>query len=111
MDHSMWVTEKEKRKEQALAEHDRLHKLFLTDRLSFERERKQVIDGFINSIEDEEQKKKLRALQDKWDTRMRHAGSPHNRFVLAQFLFWRHVKEKWYPAIRQFHAILNSKPD
>ncbi|MFC1821854.1 DUF3135 domain-containing protein [Thermodesulfobacteriota bacterium] len=103
------AVEREKRKEAALAEHARLHRLFKEDRLSFERERKQAIDELINNTRDPEQREKLRALQDSWDSKMKHAGSQHNRFVLAQFLFWRHVNEGWQPAFQKYNAMLNGE--
>jgi len=104
-----WEEEKGEIKKRALKEHSRRHKLFVEDRLSFERERKQIIDEFINSVEDEERRKKLRELQDSWDHKMKNAGSKHNRFVLAQFLFWKHFNEKWQPAIQQFKTVLNGE--
>ena len=97
--------EKEKRKEKALENHARLHRLFVEDRLSFERERKRTIDEFIGRVEDEEQRERLRALQDGWDRKMRNAGSKHNRFVLAQTLFWEHVNEVFLPTMQKFSAI------
>lgn len=104
MDKSNWTAEKEKRKEKALEDHARLHKLFVEDRLSFERERKRSIDELINSVEDEKQRENLRALQESWDNKMRTAGSKYNRFVLAQFLFWKHVNESYLPMMKKFDS-------
>jgi hypothetical protein len=103
------LEEKEKRKEKALENHARLHKMFVEDRLSFERERKRTLDAFIDRVEDEEQRKTLRSLQDSWDRKMRNAGSKHNRFVLAQTLFWDHVNEVFLPAMQKFSG--NSSPE
>ena len=106
-----WVEEKEERKEKALEEHARLHGLFVEDRLAFERERKRMIDRVINSARSEEEKEKLRALQAKWDKRMKGAGSKDNRFVLAQMTFWEHFQEKFHPALQNLNAVLNGSPD
>ena len=97
--------EKEKRKEKALENHARLHKLFVEDRLSFERERKRTIDEFINRVEDDAQRENLRSFQNSWDRKMRNAGSKHNRFVLAQTFFWEHVDEVFMPTMREFGTI------
>ncbi|MCD6265581.1 MAG: DUF3135 domain-containing protein [Deltaproteobacteria bacterium] len=104
-----WEEEKEKREKKALENHARLSKLFKEDRFAFERERKRMIDEIINSVEDEEQKNRLRAFQESWDKKMRGAGSRHNRFVLAQTLFWEHFHETWQPAIQKFNYLLNNK--
>lgn len=111
MDRLKWQEEKEKRRKNSLKEHARLHKLFVEDRLSFEREKKRIINEFLNSIEDEEKRKRLQSIQDSWDTKMRHAGSSHNRFVLAQKFFWDHFYETWHPAIQQFNFTLNAYAD
>jgi hypothetical protein len=101
--------EKEKRKEKALENHARLHKLFVEDRLSFERERKRTLDEFINRVEDDAEREKLRSFQDSWDRKMRNAGSKHNRFVLAQTFFWEHFNEVFLPAMQKFSAISSRK--
>ena len=109
METMKYEQEKEKRRKEALERHARLHKLFVEDRLSFERERKRIIDEFINNVEDKERRDNLRILQDSWDTKMRHAGSEHNRLVLAQTIFWDHFFEKFRPAIQKLNFMLNSK--
>ena len=101
-----WELEKRKIEEKALEEHARLSKLFNEDRLTFERERKRMIQEVINGAKDEEQKKRLRSLQKSWDDKMKKAGSKHNRFVLAQHLFWKHIDEKWNPALREYSRSL-----
>ena len=109
MERLNWQKEKQKIEKESLERHARLSKLFKKDRLSFERERKRMIDEIINSTDDEEQRKTLRDLQTSWDKRMRGAGSSHNRFVLAQSFFWSHFHETWHPAIQQFDSSLNDK--
>lgn len=104
-----WVDEKEKIKEEALKEHTRLHKLFIDDRLSFERERKRMIREVIESAETEEKRQRLMELQEQWDKRMRGAGSKHNRLVLAQTFFWDHFHENFKPAIETFNAALGNE--
>ena len=111
MERLKWEEDREKREKESLKEHARLHKLFVEDRLSFEREKKRMIDEIINNAEDEEHRNGLRALQESWDKRMRGAGSKHNRLVLAQTIFWDHFYEKWYPSIQEFNFILNGKSD
>ena len=104
-----WEEEKEKREKGSLEKHTGLSKLFKEDRFAFERERKRMIDEIINSVEDEEQRNRLRAFQESWDKKMRGAGSRHNRFVQAQTLFWEHFHETWQPTIQKFNSLLNSK--
>lgn len=106
-----WAEERERIRKEALEEHERLHRLFIEDRLSFERERKQAIDNLINSQEDPEARRRMRELQSTWDRRMRNAGSRQNRFVLAQTFFWEHFHDVWHPAIKEFNSLLNSKTD
>ena len=106
-----WAEEKEERRKKALEEHARLHRLFVEDRLAFERERKKMIDTVINSARSEEEKEKLRALQAKWDKRMKGAGTKNNRLVLAQMFFWEHFQEKFNPALQHLNAVLNGSPD
>ena len=108
MERFKWEEEKEKREKESLENHARLHKLFNEDRLSFEHERKRMINEVINSTKDEAQRERLRASQEAWDSKMRNAGSAHNRFVLAQLLFWKHIEEVWNPTMQQFNCILNN---
>ncbi len=102
MKKSKWEEKRGERENKALKEHARLYKLFTEDRLSFEREKKKMIEEVINSAESEDEKYRLRALQESWDKKMRGAGSRHNRFVLAQAIFWKHIHEVWLPAIKNF---------
>ena len=111
MERLKWEEKKEERRNESLGRHARLSKLFKEDRLTFERERKRMIDQVINSVEDEDQRSRLRALQESWDKKMRGAGSGHNRFVLAQTLFWEHFHEIWHPTIQKFNSTLNGKSD
>lgn len=105
-----WAKEKERIRKEALDNHERLHKLFVENRLAFERQRKNAVDGLINSIEDPAKRARMRALQDSWDRKMKNAGSKENRFVLAQVFFWEHFHEVWQPAIKEFNALLSGKP-
>lgn len=111
MDGRKWQEEKLKREKEALDRHARLSKLFREDRLAFERERRRTLDEFFDAIEDEETRDELKAFQRAWETRMKHAGSAHNRFVLAQTFFWEHFYESWTPAIREFKSLLSGKPE
>ena len=104
-----WEEERDAIRKRALEEHARLHKLFMEDRLSFERERKRLINEVINGAKDDEQKNGLMALQKSWDKKMRKAGSEHNRLVIAQHLFWKHIDEIWNPSIQRFSSILNGR--
>ncbi len=91
------------RERECLEEHDRLSKLFVEDRFSFERERKVLITRTINKSRN---RKRLRALQNNWDRILKHAGSEHNRFVLIQMLFWNQVREGWCPALHNYEGVL-----
>ena len=104
MDRVIWAKEKEKIRRESLEEHARLSELFREDRFAFERERKRRIEEIINSARDEAEKKRLRTLQDSWNKKMRNAGSRHNRFVLAQSLFWEHFYEVWQQALEQLNS-------
>jgi hypothetical protein len=104
-----WGEEKEKREKESLEKHARLSKLFKEDRFAFERERKWMIGEIINSVEDEEQRNRLRGFQESWDKKMRSAGSKHNRFIQAQTFFWEHFHEIWHPSILKFNCLLNNK--
>jgi sulfite reductase alpha subunit-like flavoprotein len=104
-----WEKEKDQIKKEALEEHTRLSRLFKEDRLSFERERKKMIDDVIHSANSEEQRERLRNMQKSWDNKMKKAGSKHNRFVMAQHLFWKHVDEVWNPSIQEFSRFLKEK--
>lgn len=111
MESSKWQKEKEKREKASLERHARLSRLFKKDRLAFERKRKTMIDEFIDSVKDADQRSRLRTFQASWDKKMRGAGSSHNRFVLAQTFFWEHFHGVWNPAIQKYSVILNGKPD
>ena len=102
-----WEKDRQKREKNALEKHARLHKLYVENRFAFEQERRRIINGFLDNIEDEERKNRLREWQKSWDNKMRHAGSAHNRFILAQALFWRHFEERWHPTIQKANRILN----
>jgi hypothetical protein len=102
MNEGVWAEERKKWRRDSLEEHARLSKLFRDDRFAFENERKRRIEELINSAGDDEVRRdRLRALQNSWDRKMKNAGSRHNRFVLAQSLFWDHVYEVWQRALRQ----------
>ncbi len=87
--------------QQALAEHDRMSRLFIENRFLFEIERKRLIDGVIQTYE-ETSREKLYAYQNKWDNILKHAGSEYNRLVLIQMLFWDVVNERFRPALNGF---------
>lgn len=105
---SHWPEDQEERKKASLEGHSRLSKLFKEDRVSFERERRRLIQEVIQSARDEEQRERLRAFQASWDKRMRGAGSAHNRFVLAQTFFGQHFHNSWLPGIQEFNSALNA---
>lgn len=106
-----WRQDKAKREKEALERHARLSRLFKKDRFAFERERKRMIDEIICNVKDEDQACTLRDLQAKWDKRMKNAGSNHNRFVLAQALFWEHFHETWHPTLVKYNSMLNGQSD
>jgi len=108
MDRFRWEEEKEQRRAEYLKRHARMARLFVEDRLAFERERKGLLDEFFNGIEDEDMRRRLRALQTSYEEKMKHAGSAHNRFVLAQTFFWDHFQKTWQPGSRKMNTLLKS---
>ncbi|HCY87983.1 MAG TPA: hypothetical protein DHV36_22795 [Desulfobacteraceae bacterium] len=88
-------------KTEALAEHERLSRLFRENRFMFELERKKIIQRNISRIRKKALRKDLEEMQDQWDKIMKNAGSSHNRFVLMQTLLWDAVQNKWLPAIKK----------
>ena len=108
-----WEEERKIVNKKAIAQHERLHKLFNENRFEFEIEKRKMINEIIDSARSEEQKKRLRALQDSWDKKMKKAGSKHNRFVIAQHLFWNHVENIWNPFLqscsRELRTLIRQK--
>lgn len=111
MDSLNWSQDKGKREQEALERHEKLARMFREDRFAFERERRRLIEEVIHSTDDLSQRKRLRDLQEKWNRRMKGAGSTHNRFVLAQTFFWEHVREVWQPALEDAHRALDRWKD
>ena len=103
------MVEKKKEKEEALKRHARLHKLYCEDRLAFEKERKRAINELIESVQDDELRNKMNALQESWDTMMKKAGSGENRLIVAQTLFSKYCYEIWSPLIQRFNSSFNSE--
>lgn len=108
MDNSGSEESREELKIKSLNWHNRMARLFVEDRLAFERERKMLLDDFFNSIKDEAKRRRLRAMQASFDQKMNHAGSDHNRFILAQTIFWDHFYDVWQPGIQKMSALLKS---
>ncbi len=102
-----WQQDREERRRKALEQHERLHRLFKEDRFAFERWRRQAIEEVINSAPDPELRAKLWKQQEDWERRMKNAGTPQNRLVLAKTFFWAHFFEKWMPAIEEFQQTLS----
>jgi len=111
MDMSNWSQEKEQREKASLERHARLSKLYQENRFAFELEQKKRIADLIKSVEDPEQRRRLRSMQADWDKKMKNAGCLHNRYVLAQTFFWEHFHEKWQPALQQFSRRLGNDDD
>ena len=103
-----WEEERKVAEKEAIAQHERLHKLFNENRFAFEIERKKMLDEIIESAGSESQKKRLRAIQESWDNKIKKAGSKQNRFVLAQHLFWDHFENIWNPFIQECSKDLRS---
>ncbi len=104
----LWEEEKEQRREESEKRHARMAALFVEDRLAFERERKRLLDEFFSSVEDDDMRRRLRALQSSYDDKMKHAGSAHNRFVLAQTFFWDNFHKNWQPGIQKINSLLQN---
>ncbi len=75
------MPDKSERERRWLEEHHRLSKLFVEDRLSFERERKKRLDSAIGRSRSRTGQIRLRKLQNHWYSILKHAGSEHNRFI------------------------------
>ncbi len=103
-----WEEERKLINENAIAQHERLHKLFKENRFAFEIERKKMINEIIENAANEDQKKRLKKIQESWDNKMKKAGTKSNRFTLAQHLFWEHVENIWNPFIQEFSRELSS---
>jgi uncharacterized protein DUF3135 len=93
--------EQEERERICLKEHDRLAELFQKDRLSFERERKRLIEDIIAAAPGEKYRANLTLMQLRVDKILGAAGSQHNRFVMMQTLFWDHIVNVWIPALNR----------
>lgn len=103
--------EKFEREHEALNRHRELSRLFRENRFAFEKERRRMIQEVIDSAGNEKLRQKLIQIQSRWDKRMKEAGTPHNRFVLAKTFFWEHFFEVWYPEISRINQLLNRSPD
>jgi len=77
-----------------------LRKLYKENRFLFEIERRRMINEFISNAPEEYQRQ-LYKLQAKWDKAMRGASNKHDRFILAQTLFYEQI-EKFRSAINSF---------
>lgn len=93
-----------------LDEHERLTALFREDRLSFERERKCLIEAAIAAAPDEKCKKKLTLQQQQLDKILQRAGSRQNRLAMMQALFWDHYVNEFLPALNRFIQELDRSP-
>ena len=89
----------------AIENHEKMSKLFKENRFLFELERKKVIEALINNAPTEEQKLRLKNSQQKWEEILKNSGSPHNRFVLIQMLFWEQVNGDFRPVLKGFQPL------
>ncbi len=108
MDRFRWNEGEQQRKAEYVKRHKRMARLFVEDRLAFERERKRLLDEFFDSVENEDIRRRLRSVQTSFEEKMKHAGSAHNRFVLTQLLFRNHILQTWQPAIEKMNALLKN---
>ena len=102
----MLMKDRSKLRKKGMEEHERLSRLFLEDRLAFEVERKRRIERAINRSRSKAGRIRLRSLQQEWDNVLKNAGSPHNRFILIQMLFWNQVRDVWSPALNNYERKL-----
>ena len=70
-----------------------------------------MIEEVINKAKTEDERNKLKAIQNSWDNKMKSAGSKYNRFVLAQTFFWEHFHQNWKPAIEEFSKQMKKKTE
>ena len=100
---------KAEKHQEYLNEHERLAKLFVTDRFAFEMERKRLIDEAIDDIcWCDEVKERMRAQQKDLDRILKGAGSTENRLAMIQALMWHHVVNNSQPALQQYLKSLHS---
>ncbi len=83
-------------------DHDRLSALFQSDRLSFERVRKRLLEENIAAFPDVKTRVNLTLMQQRVEKILGGAGSEQNRFVMMQALFWEHVVNIWIPALNGY---------
>lgn len=100
---------KEEKHQEYLNEHERLAKLFVTDRFAFEIERKRLIDESIDDMcWSDETKERMREQQKDLDRILKGAGSTENRLVMIQALVWHHVVNTSQPALQKYIKSLHS---
>ena len=71
---------------------------------------KQISEDLLKA-KTEDERNRLRAIQNSWDNKMKSAGSRYNRFVLAQTFFWEHFHQNWKPAIEEFSNQMKKKAE
>ena len=103
------VSPKEEKRQEYLQEHERLARLFVTDRLAFERERRRLIEQTIeDSCRSAPIQERMRGLQKNLDRILKSAGSNENRLALIQAFFWDHIVNKWQPTLHIYLEALHS---
>jgi len=90
-----------KYEQKALAEHERMSRLFRENRFLFELERQKAIEKIINRVKRKKLKKQLQMRQARWDKLLRNSGTVQNRLVLIQMMLWDAVNTEWLPAIEK----------
>jgi len=88
--------------------HEEMSRLYKENPEKFEAMRKELIEETIRNAPPYQQLK-LRVLQAKWDGAMKRAGSPENRFAMAQGIFWANFFDSWKPTIDQLNSGSNEK--
>ena len=99
--------DKEKIKEEALKNHEKMSTLFKNNRFMFEIETKKQIQEFIDNAP-LKHKKGLIELQKKWNTAMKGAGSKHNRLAIAQNILMDHIINNFQPAVESLKETIQN---
>ncbi len=97
---------REKFKERALDKHKFMSELYKKNRFMFEIEVKKEIEALIKSAPEELQPM-LKETQEYWNSKMKGAGSKHNRLVLAEQILMDQFVNVFQPAVKNAETALN----
>lgn len=109
MPDGLWTDEELQRmEEESLKEHKRMSDLYETDPFKFEAEKREKIEGLINSTP-EERRESLREMQKSWDEAMNEVGGPQDRMMVAKKILFEHIVTKFQPAVEDLKDYFHSE--